>query len=148
MNTGSAATSATVSGLTNGTEYRLRVAAINAAGTGPASTATDPLIPRATPPPVKQTQVGPKPPKRIKKRGVTVLTKKNARTNAGLRVVTKVTGKAKGKAFKVIKGKQGKVSVRTFGKKRWKLTLVQSAPVTDTYNAYRLRAVYVNGKRR
>jgi hypothetical protein len=108
--------------------------------------------PPVTPPPsVKQTQVGPKPPMRIKKRGVTVLTKKNALTNAGLRVTTKVTGKAKkGKTvfFKVIKGKQGKVSVRTFGKKGWKLTLVQSAPATDTYNAYSLRTVYKNGKRR
>ncbi len=52
---------ATVTGLTNGTEYRFRVAAINAAGTGPASTATDPLTPRTTPPPVKQTQIGPRP---------------------------------------------------------------------------------------
>ena len=147
-NTGSTATSATVTGLINGTEYRFRVAAINAAGTGPASTATDPLIPRTMPPPVKQTQVGPKPPKRIKQRGVTVLTKKNARTNAGLRVVTKVTGKGKGKAFTVIKARLGKVSVRTFGKKHWKLTLVQSAPSTDAYNAYLLRTVYVNGKRR
>ena len=40
------------------------------------------------------------------------------------------------------------MSVRTFGKKGWKLTLVQSAPATETYNAYSLRTVYKNGKRR
>ncbi len=130
--------------------------------------------PTEPPPPAvtKKTQTAPKPPKRIKKRAVTVLTKKNARTNAGLRLATKVKvtskrGKVvtskKGKVvtyrlrkgskdkvlvLRLIKGSKGKVSVRTFGRKGWRLVLVQSAPATDTFDAYRLRTVYVNGRRR
>jgi hypothetical protein len=107
-----------------------------------------PTQPPAT---TKQQQSGPTAPKRIKKRGVTVLTKKNARTSAGLPVSTKVSGKAKkGKIrlFTVIKGKRGKVSVRTFGKKGWRLVLTRTAAGNDVYAPWRQRTVYVNGKRR
>ena len=45
---GPAATSATVSGLTNGTNYTFTVTAINAVGPGPASDATAAVMPRAT----------------------------------------------------------------------------------------------------
>ena len=47
--TGSVSTHATISGLTNGTEYRFRISAINAAGPGLPSSATDPVTPRTTP---------------------------------------------------------------------------------------------------
>jgi predicted phage tail protein len=47
--TGSASTSYTVTGLTNGTTYTFRVAAINAIGTGPDSAPSPPLTPVATP---------------------------------------------------------------------------------------------------
>jgi N,N-dimethylformamidase beta subunit-like protein/fibronectin type III domain protein len=47
--TGSAGTSFTVTGLTNGTTYTFTVAAINAVGTGPDSAASPPLTPVATP---------------------------------------------------------------------------------------------------
>lgn len=42
-------TSATVTGLTNGTAYTFRVSAINAAGTGPASTASSAVTPLSVP---------------------------------------------------------------------------------------------------
>ncbi len=120
--------------------------------TEPPVTPTEPPVTPTEPPVVvKQVQTARKPPKRIKKRGVTVLTKKNTRTNAGVRIKTKVAGKAKkGKVryFRVIKGPKGKVSVRTFGRKRWRLVLTRSAPATDRFEAYRARTVYVNGKRR
>jgi len=45
----SADTSLAVTGLTNGSSYRYRVAAVNAVGTGPYSSATSAVIPRTTP---------------------------------------------------------------------------------------------------
>jgi len=45
----STATTQTVTGLTNGTSYRFKVAAINAIGTGPSSMASNPVIPATVP---------------------------------------------------------------------------------------------------
>ena len=50
VNTGSSLTSYTVSGLSNGTSYTFRVAAITAVGTGPYSSASSSLSPLATVP--------------------------------------------------------------------------------------------------
>ena len=49
--TGSPSTTFTVGGLTNGVGYTFRVAAINAAGTGPDSTASPVITPQPAPPP-------------------------------------------------------------------------------------------------
>ncbi|MCU0296303.1 MAG: hypothetical protein MUD05_09655 [Candidatus Nanopelagicales bacterium] len=103
--------------------------------------------PPVTPPPAvvpKQAQTAPKPPKRIKKRGVTVLVPKGARTSVGLPISAKV--KTKGKVKVIRKG--GTVKVRTFGKKGWRLVLTRTAPGNETYEPFSARTVYVNGKRR
>ena len=47
--TGSVSPTASISGLTNGAEYRFRVSAVNAQGAGQPSTATPVVIPRTTP---------------------------------------------------------------------------------------------------
>ena len=96
-----------------------------------------------------------KPPKRIRRAGTTVITGKNARTNAGQRIRTRVSARPIGTTaagevnyFKTIRGKQGKVSIRTYGYKRLKVVVVQRAKATPGYKPYKLRTVYRNGKRR
>ena len=129
-----AGTSCTVSGLTPGREYTLSVVARNVVGDSSAATITA-VVPKA-----RQSFALPK---RIKKRGVTVLVKKRAKTSAGARV--KTTVKIKGKV-KVIR-KKGGVKVRTFGKKPRRVVLTQSAPGTDTHEPFRQKVTYKNGKR-
>jgi hypothetical protein len=87
------------------------------------------------------------PPKSIKRKGITVVTGRNALTNAGERLTTKVKVKAPKKQYRIVRGKQGKVSVRTFGTKLKKVVITQSAPETATHTAYRLQATYRKGKR-
>ncbi len=55
--TGSASTTFNIAGLTNGTTYTFTVAALNAAGSGPASTASGPVTPQPAPPPGAPTGV-------------------------------------------------------------------------------------------
>lgn len=92
------------------------------------------------------------PPEEIGLSGVTVLTGKNARTNSGQRIRTKVaagtTAAGEVRYFRVIRGPKGKVSLRTYGHKNLKVVLVQSAPATAEFTAYRKRTVYVGGVRR
>lgn len=130
-----AGTSCTVSGLTPGSTYSLSVLARNAIGDSTPATVSA-VVPKAI-----QTF---KAPKKLKKRGVTLLAKKGARTSAGVRVTTKVRTKGK---VRVIR-KKGAVKVRSFGKKRWRVTVTQTAPGTATHEAFRQKVVYVNGKRR
>lgn len=123
----------------------------------PAPTPTP--TPSPSPTPVKKKAQKPAnskgiPPKRIKKRGVTVIQGKNALTNAGQRIRARVFGRpmaasAAGETryLTVIRGPKGKVSVRTYGK-RLRIVVRQSAPATDEYRRYARTTLYVNGKRR
>ena len=93
-----------------------------------------------------------KAPKKIKKNGKTVITGKNAKTNAGNLIATKVkcTPKKKGgkRTCKVIHGSSGKVTLRTYGVPKVKVTVTQSAPETAAYLAYSKKTVYKNGKKK
>jgi hypothetical protein len=110
----------------------------------------------AEPPAVKQKQtLKPKLPKRIKLSGLTVLTPANARTNAGQRVRTivrggpvKPTAAGEVRYFTVVRGPNGKTSVRTFGYPNLRLKVVQKAPAVEGYTAFQRQATYLNGKRR
>lgn len=125
--------SCVVSGLQNGTAYELDVVARNAVGDSPgARTAVTPLG-------VQKVKV----PKRVKKRGVTVIVKKGAKTSAGVPVTAKV--KAKGKVKVLRKG--GAVVVKPLGKK-WRVSVTLTAAGTQTHEPFGQRVVYVNGKRR
>ena len=106
--------------------------------------------PVVTPAPVKSAQSLRPLPKRIKKRGLTVLAPADLRTSAGQPVTTVVTGKArKGKVryFRIVKGKDGKVSVRTFGRVVPRLVVVRTATGTDAVEAYRSTTVFRTGLR-
>ena len=157
----SATTSCTITGLTNGTAYTIRVTATNSIGTSIPSAASAAVTPVAafsppppgptttpsTPPtrlPQKPRDAAGTPPKSIKKSGITVLTGRNALTDAGQAITTAVTVKTpvKKRAYRVIRGSQGQVSLRTFGRAKLRVTLVQTASGTDGYLPYELRTVY------
>ena len=94
-------------------------------------------------------------PKRIKLSGLTLITPANARTNAGQRVRTSVRGgpvrpTAAGEVryFTVVRGPNGKTSVRTFGYPNLRLKVVQKAPTVEGYTAFQRQATYLGGKRR
>ena len=118
-----------------------------------------PTAPPVAPPPsesprIKQT-VDLRPPKRIKKRGLTVLTPAGLRTNAGQSLKTRVRGRVIGsvaagdlRTFSVVRGPRGKVSVRTFGRDDLRLVVRYAAPATKRYTAYRKTVAYVRGTRR
>ena len=82
-------------------------------------------------------------PRKVKKRGTTVIIKKGAKTSAGVPVATKV--KAKGKVKVLRKG--GAVKVKPLGKK-WRVTVTLTAPGTETHEPFSQRIVYKNGTRR
>ena len=86
-----------------------------------------------------------KPPAKIKQSGLTVITGKNARTDAGQMIRTQVrcaqTRAGKDPLCTVIRGPKGKVSLRTYGQ-RVRVVVVQSARGTTDYKPYRLRTVY------
>jgi hypothetical protein len=90
-------------------------------------------------------------PKRIKLSGVTLITPANVKTNAGQSVKTSVTGKSTAagqtRLYKVLRGKNGKVSVQTFGYRNLRLVVVQRASATKEYKAAKRRAAYVGGAR-
>ena len=93
-------------------------------------------------------------PKRIKISGLTVITPANARTNAGQLVRTTVRGgpakpTAAGEVryYTVVRGPNGKTSVRTYGYPNLKLRVTQKAPATTGYTAITRSATYTRGTR-
>lgn len=133
--------SCTVSGLAPDGEYVLSVLARNGLGDSAPATVT---VKTAPPPPTPPAAVVAKSkqsftaPKKLKKRGVTVVVPKGAKTSAGVPVTAKV--KTKGK-LKVIR-KGGAVKVRTFGEKGWRVTVTLTAPGTDTHEPFSQKVVY------
>jgi hypothetical protein len=83
-----------------------------------------------------------------------VLTPANARTNAGqlVRTIvrggpTKPTTAGEVRYFTIVRGPNGKTSVRTFGYPNLRLRVTQKAPATDGYTAFTRSATYTEGKR-
>lgn len=125
----------------------------------PAAVADDTAVPAPAPTAAKQLVQVPLsplsgPPKRIKKRGLTMIAGPNHTTNAGQPISTEVRTLLRRVAslnevdyYRVIRGPQGEVYVRTFGH-RLRLVVLQSAPATGEYRAYAKRTVYIHGKRR
>lgn len=149
---------ATLSGLTEDTTCT----PIFAADTQPLPepTPTDPT-PTPTPEPTPTVRKAQSPrnaqgmaPKRIRTAGVTVLTGSNARTNADQLIRTRVrctldqhATAGEVRLCKVQRGANGKVTLRTFGQEHLKVVVVQSAPATSAYEAYRKVTVYTDGKK-
>ncbi|TXH42562.1 MAG: hypothetical protein E6Q90_08955 [Actinobacteria bacterium] len=136
-----------VAGLANGVPHTFAVVALNAFGQS-RSISTAPVTPTGSTPAIVARTQSPRdakgsPPKALKAKGLTVLTGRNARTNAGQLIATKVTVKTSSKvrAYRIIRGSKGKVAIRTYGK-RLKVTLVHSAPATGDYLPYTKRTVY------
>ena len=132
--------SCTLSGLAAGTDHTVRVVARNAVGDSAAATVKVQTGPAAVIAKSKQSFTTPK---KVKKRGTTVIVKKGAKTSAGVPVTTTV--KAKGKVKVLRKG--GAVTVKPLGKK-WRVAVTLNAPGTDTHEPFSQRIVYKNGKRR
>ena len=92
-------------------------------------------------------------PARIKRKGVTVIVPANPATNAGQAISTKVKLSPKRSpkgvmTAKVLRKKNGKVSIRTYGYKKLRVKVTLSAPALTGYFAYSAQADYYKGKRR
>ncbi len=95
-----------------------------------------------------------KPPKRIKLSGLTVITPKNARTNAGQLVRTivrggpvKPTSAGQVRYFTVVRGPKGKTSIRTYGYPNLRVKVTQEAPATTGYITFTRTTTYNKGRR-
>lgn len=107
--------------------------------------------PTTTPTPTaKQPQTVALPPKRIKRRGLTVLAPRGLRTSAGQPVTSLVKGKqrkATVRLFRVVRSK-GALKVRTYGAKSVRLRLVQTAPSIEGFEPFARTTLYVKGRRK
>lgn len=82
-------------------------------------------------------------PKKLKRKGDTVILKKHCVTNAGVRVGTtaKKVGKAK-KPFKLIRKSNGKVIIRTRGLHNIRIKVIRKASATTGFHAYEHSKTY------
>jgi len=120
------------------------VAATNLAGTGPSSASsngakTSVAVVRQAP-----SRCGAFP-RKIKRKGTTTILPRTCLTNAGQAI--KVSAKvSRGGKFKLLKKSRGRIYLKTFNKKRMKLTLTFSAgartTATASYLAYSARKTY------
>ena len=75
-------------------------------------------------------------PKKLKRGGQTVILKKTTKTNAGQKVVVKVTG------GKLVKGKNGKISIKLPRKPGKKVTITLTAVGNAAFNNWKLIKTY------
>lgn len=146
----------TVAGWTTGMQGEEPDGSDSTPGYAQVAVGTSPLPPE--PPTVRKVQkprdARGKAPKRIDTDGTTVITGKNARTNANQLITTRVrciplrpTTAGETRYCSINRGPNSKVTLRTYGKPM-KVIVVQSAPPTTTYQRYLKRSIYLNGKRR
>lgn len=120
-----------------------RTVALSGTGVDPVSPTPSPTARRAQLPRDRKGV----PPQRIRREGKTVIVGRNALTTANQRIVTRVRIKAQKDRFRLLKKRQGKIIIRTFGKPLKRVTLVQTAPETSQYLPYIRKTVYRKGKR-
>ncbi|NQU37244.1 MAG: hypothetical protein HQ526_06545, partial [Actinobacteria bacterium] len=129
--------SSTASPIANGSTYSTGAGLINALAA--VSAATNPA-----PTPAVGSQVAcRKLPKKIKRRGLTRVLPKHCRTNAGQKVRIRASAHQRGdlRLFKLVRKRNGKVLVRTYGY-RIRLRLVQRANPTAGYAALKVAKAY------
>ncbi len=103
----------------------------------PLNPAPQPLGPVNPPPVAKRAQTAKVAmPKKLKKGSQTVILKRTTKTNAGQKVVVKVTG------GKIVKGKDGKISIKLSKKPGKKVTITLTAPGTSLFNGWKLVKTY------
>ena len=93
-------------------------------------------------------------PRRIHSSGLTVITPANTRTNAGQLVRTFVrtapinpTTAGEVRFFTVLRGRNGRVAIRTYGFDNLRIRVTQRAPATSEYLPFERRATYTNWTR-
>lgn len=125
-------TSCTYTGLTNGQAYTFTVSASNALGTGPASGPSSSVTPNAVPQTADVST-----PRSIASDGKTVVLRSAVITNAGQQATARVSVRPKGTKYaKVSISRNGKITVRTTGKKKLRVALLLTAPATSEYGPY------------
>lgn len=143
------ASSCTATGLANGTPYYFRVATINGVGTSEYSVVSPATIPAAATPPAvippsliqPQTLAKCNLASGLKKRGRTKLQKGACLTNAGQRVIIKVTFRGKGKKKTKVKQSPTKIKVKAKGYPL-KVILRLSAQSVPGFTSYRGKVKY------
>jgi len=92
-------------------------------------------------------------PKRIKRAGITVITPAGARTTAGQSVRTRISGQraiktrsGPARLFTTVRGPDGQLSIRTYGRPLRTITVTQSAPAVTQYRPLQRQGLYRAGR--